>query len=125
MPVALCITKIDKMVEQPYASPEGEDAITEFFRDLREIDPTGNALNLKVIEARSKLTSQLRDTIWPGFEIERLLHDAFGGRCMLFPTAAFGLENLGAPDDQKDLVAFGVVEPLLWLLHMNGYPVLN
>ncbi len=125
VPVALCITKIDKLVDQPYASPDGGDAIAEFFRELREIDPTGKARNLNVIEARSQLASRLCDTIWPGFQVERLLRDAFGGRCMLFPTAAFGLDNLGAPDDQKRLVAFGVVEPLLWLLHMNGYPVLD
>jgi hypothetical protein len=38
---------------------------------------------------------------------------------------AFGLEDLGVPLAEKTIVPFGLLEPLLWLLHMNGYPVLE
>ena len=76
------------------------------------------------IEARSQLVSRLRDTVWPGWPIERTLRSLFGGRCMFFPLTPVGLNGIGIEDLRERVISpLGLLEPLLWLLHMNGYPV--
>jgi len=126
IPVALCVPKIDVLAGQSYALPDGGDAIGRFYDDLSEIDPTGEAMTEKVIEARSRLTARLSDTIWPGWQIERQIHDLFGGRYMFFPLTPVGLDGRGETDlSLRTISPFGLLEPLAWLLEMNGYPVLK
>jgi hypothetical protein len=123
-PVALCVTKIDLLVNQPYA--EGNDEITEFYAELNRIDSAGGPLSLAAIEQRSQLVSQLRDTIWPGWQIERQIRDLFGGRFFFFPCTPVGLTELGETDlSRRTIAPYGILDPLLWLLHMNGYPVME
>jgi hypothetical protein len=123
VPIALCVSKIDLMVNQPYTDPHGGGAIEKFYRDLGEL---GWELNVDTIEARSKLMGQLRDTVWPGWQIERQIDDLFGGRFLFFPLPPVGLDGLGDRDlTRRTIAPVGLIEPLLWLLHMNGYPVLN
>ena len=125
-PIALCVSKIDILAGETFASPDGGDAIARFYDDLARIDPTGEALTLEVIEARSKLVGELRDTIWPGWEIERQIDDLFGGRSLFFPLTPVGLDGLGETDlSLRTISPFGLLEPMLWLLQMNGYPVLG
>ncbi len=79
-----------------------------------------------VIEARSRLLGELRDTIWPGWEIQRQIDDLFGGRYLFFPLTPVGLDGAGEADlSLRTISPFGLLEPLLWLLEMNGYPVLR
>jgi len=126
IPVALCVPKIDLLAGQAYALPDGGDAIARFYDDLSQIDPTGEAMTTSVIEARSRLTARLRDTIWPGWQIERQIHDLFGGRYMFFPLTPVGLDGRGETDlSLRTISPFGLLEPLVWLLEMNGYPILG
>lgn len=123
IPVALCVSKIDLMVDEPYADPNGGGVIDHFYRDLGEI---GWEMDLKSIEARSRRMAQLRDTVWPGWQIERQIDDLFGGRFMFFPLTPVGLEGAGQRDlSRRTIAPVGLLDPLLWLLHMNGYPVLK
>ncbi len=125
-PVALCVPKIDLLTTQSYADSNGEGPIAAFYSALREIDPTGTDFSLRTIEARSRLVQDLRDTIWPGWQIERQIHDLFGGRFMFFPLTPVGMSELGEPDLQLRTIApYAILEPLAWLLHMNGYPILK
>jgi hypothetical protein len=125
-PVALCISKIDVLAGRSHTLPNGGDAITRFYDELGRIDPTGEAMTRGVIEARSEATARLRDTIWPGWQIERHIHDLFGGRYAFFPLTPVGLDGLGETDlSLRTISPFGLLEPLLWLLEMNGYPVLQ
>jgi cell division protein FtsB len=125
-PVALVVSKIDLMVNRPYAARGGRDLLQRFYEQLNDIDPTGEQLTLKVIEARSRLMVRLRETIWPGWKVERSVNDLFGGRYMFFPQTPVGLDHLGQQDlSQRMITPFAILEPLLWLLHMNGYPVLD
>jgi hypothetical protein len=121
IPVALCVSKIDKLPRQSYARQGGQGAIEDFYRDLADV---GWGSTLKSIEVRSGLTAQLRDTVWPGWPIERTIHDLFGGRYKFFPLTPFGLNGV---DDEsltnRVISPLGLIDPLLWLLHMNGYPV--
>ena len=126
VPVALCITKIDLLANQAYALPGGNDAIGRFYDELARIDPSGESLSPRVLEARSRLTARLRETIWPGWQVERQVHDLFGGRYLFFPLTPVGLDGRGETDlSLRTIAPFGLLEPLLWLLQMNGYPVLN
>ncbi|HUT91783.1 MAG TPA: hypothetical protein VMY37_19975 [Thermoguttaceae bacterium] len=126
VPVALVVPKIDVLAGQSYASPDGGDAIARFYEELAEIDPTGETMSLTVIEARSRLCARLRDTIWPGWSIERQIHDLFGGRYLFFPLTPVGLDGRGETDlSLRTISPFALLEPLLWLLEMNGYPILQ
>jgi hypothetical protein len=122
-PVALCVSKIDLMTNESYADPEGGGVVGNFYRNLGEV---GWKSDLASIRARSQLMSHLRDTIWPGWQIERQIHDLFGGRYMFFPLSPVGLNGIGEADlGRRTIAPIGLLEPLLWLLHMNGYPVLT
>jgi hypothetical protein len=124
--VALCVSKIDLLAAQPYALPDGSDAIARFYEDLARLDPTGEAMTREVMEGRSRLVARLRDTIWPGWQIERTIHDLFGGRYLFFPITPVGLDGRGEADlSLRTIAPFGLLEPLLWLLEMNGHPVLT
>ena len=125
-PIALCVSKIDLLPTQPYALPGGGDAIAKFYDELRRIDPTGEACSRRVIEARSGLVSQLRETIWPGWDIERQMRDLFGGQYLFFPLTPVGLEGCSDTDlSLRTISPFAILEPLMWLLHMNGYSILR
>jgi hypothetical protein len=121
-PVALCVPKIDLLTGQPYADPSGGDAVDLFYRELGEI---GWQMDARSIAARSALMHRLRDTIWPGWEIERQIDDLFGGRFMFFPFTPVGLDGLGEDLSNRTISPVGILHPLLWLIHMNGYPVLR
>lgn len=122
-PVALCVSKIDLLVAQPYADQQGGGEIGKFYDDLAEID--WQEASLAAIEARSKLVAGLRETIWPGWHIERQVQELFGGRHMFFPMTPVGLDRLGETNLANRVIApVGLLEPLVWLMHMNGYRVL-
>jgi hypothetical protein len=122
-PVALCVPKIDLLPRQRYADPAGGDSVDLFYRDLGNI---GWGMDQQSIHARSMLMRDLRDTIWPGWEIERTIKDIFGGRYMFFPFTPVGLDGMGEDwtSGNRVISPVGILHPLMWLLHMNGYPVL-
>ena len=120
-PVALCVPKIDLMPDQDYA--RGGNVVEQFYDELASI---GWGMDAASIQKRSELMRDLRDTIWPGWEIERQIDDLFGGRFMFFPLTPVGLNEPGVGDlSQRNISPVGILHPLLWLLHMNGYPVLS
>jgi hypothetical protein len=125
-PVALCVSKIDLMVNEGYSVAGKHDPIDQFYRDLAAVDPTRQELSLRAIRARSRLVRNLRDVVWPGWNVDQQIHDLFGGRCMYFPLTPVGLNELGETDLSRRVIdPFAILEPLLWLIHMNGYPVLS
>jgi hypothetical protein len=128
-PVALCLTKIDMLLSQPYAATGGDDLVRRFYRELGEV---GWQMDLESIEARSRLVARVKDLIWPGWQLERQVRELFGERFMFFPLTPVGLNGIDAlaSDELMDLSRrviqpVGLVDPLLWLIHMNGYPVLK
>ena len=120
-PVALCVSKIDLMPNENYA--RGGNAIENFYDALKDISWGMDMLSIK---KRSDLMRQLRNDIWPNWEIERQIDDLFGGRYMFFPLTPVGLNEPGETNLQHRSVSpVGILHPLMWLLHMNGYPVLK
>ena len=125
-PVALCISKIDLLAGHDYRLEDGSDAIARFYEDLTRIDPTGESTRRAILEERSRLTSKLREVIWPDWQIERQIDDLFGGRFAFFPLTPVGLDGRGESDlSLRTISPFGLLEPLLWLLQMTGHPVLQ
>jgi hypothetical protein len=123
-PVALCLTKLDLLsgrVQQP-------GFLDKFHEQLKDIDPTAQEVSDTVIEARSVLTENLCRVLWPGWPIGNIVNRLFGGRCRFFPMTPVGLDNPGSSSPGahgRIMDPFGIVEPLIWLLHMNGYPILT
>jgi hypothetical protein len=69
---------------------------------------------------------RLRNEIWPNWEIERQIDDLFGGRYMFFPLSPVGMNEPGVEDlRQRTISPVGILHPMMWLLHMNGFPVLK
>lgn len=122
-PVALCLSKIDLMVNQPYGRG---DTILEFYEDLRKIEQTTENGSLERIVKRSELTARLRHLIWPDWEIESQIRGVFGDQFLFFPMTPIGMDQPGEENlSQRDLRPYCILEPLSWLLHMNGYPILK
>ena len=125
-PVAICVPKIDLLTTMHYADTGPSGPISSFYDELKEIDSKGRGVCLKSIRARSEAMKRLRDTIWPGWQMEQKLRELFGGRYMFFPLSPVGMSELGETDlTQRTIEPYAVLEPLMWLLQMNGHPVLS
>jgi len=122
LPIAVCISKIDLLVTK---SPLGTQAIP-LVTALRET--MTRKVDLSLIHERSQLCARVMPQLFPGWNVERSLGENFGGRYMFFPMSAVGLEEaeLGVEDlSQRMIAPCGMIEPLLWLLHMHGYCVFH
>ena len=115
VPVAVCISKFDLVATR---SPMGGQAQPFLHKLKTELDPPGD-LSLAVLRERSQLVEQMLPFMLPGADLKKLLRGYFGDEFLFFPTSDRGLTAGGQGS------AFGVVEPLLWLLHMHGYRILN
>lgn len=125
LPIAICLTKIDLLPLVVTLENAEEEAIA-FYEQLGQIDPTGEALNKAVIDARSEATDALRKRIWPDWDVEQQVKDLFGGRHKFFPLTPVGLDGAGETDLRRRTIApFGLVDPLAWLLEMSGYTTLK
>ena len=125
LPIAICLTKIDLLPLVTTLADAEEEAI-RFYETLGRIDPTGEALNKTVIDARSEVTDELRKKIWPQWDVEQQVKELFGGRHKFFPLTPVGLDGAGETDLRRRTISpFGLVEPLAWLLEMSGYTTLE
>jgi hypothetical protein len=119
-PIAICVPKIDMMVNEHYA--ENGNVIERFYIDLGEV---GWAFDEQSIDKRSELMRSLSDKIWPNWNIHRAVDGLFGGRYKFFPLTSVGLDKPGERElSRRTIAPKGILHPLMWLLHMNGYPVL-
>jgi hypothetical protein len=120
-PVAVCITKIDLLPR-----PGTNDIYKQFIDELLAIGLDEHGPTLATIRKRHQLILKYREVFFPGWRIEQQLDELFAGRFSFFPISSVGFGELGEPDRRKrSLQPFGIVEPVLWLLHMNGYKVLS
>ena len=121
VPVAICVTKIDLLKLPSRQDAEGDGPIDSFYSDLAEI---GWGHDLPSIRRRSELTRNLCESIWPEWEIETQTENAFGARPMFFPMTPVGLDGLGEDLANRVISPVGILHPVRWLLHMNGYMTL-
>jgi hypothetical protein len=124
IPVAVCVTKIDWLAD-PSAPVAGREWLAELERTATW------PLNLRTIRWRSNYVASAARQIFLGGDLERLLQTRFGNRVMLFPMSAIGIDEncldymMTSPQQTPNMKPFGILEPFYWLLHMNGYKVLE
>ena len=123
-PVAICVSKIDKLFSRKDLS--GGAIVQQFYADLRELDPNGDDYSIEIIDAFSSLMERYIPTIWNGWNVRQSVDQIFDGRFRFFPLTPVGLQSLGQ-DDLEHITQFPyrVLHPLLWLLQMNGFHVLD
>jgi hypothetical protein len=120
VPLAVCVSKLDLLVNR---NPLGSRS-RGLIKALR--GTVSDKLTLKAMHTRSRLLSREMQLIFPGWNLPRTLRENFGNRWLLFPLTPVGLEEdeLGVEDlKRRTFSPFGIMEPLLWLLHMKGYCV--
>jgi hypothetical protein len=121
VPVAVCISKIDLLVNHYLG-----DYARTWVAELRAT--AGDRINLRTIRNRSEHCERVLDQIFPSTKLRTVLRANCGSRVMFFPLSPISIEDheLGIEDlTQRSLIPFGVLEPIFWLLHMNGYCVLE
>lgn len=119
VPIAICITKLDVFQNEK----EDNSARYNFIEKLGPATIQEN-VSLKEMRRRHQLFSEYQDYFFPGWELDKLLTKLVGGRFLFFPMSAVGFGNTGDDFTTFNFRPFGIVEPLLWLTHMNGYKVL-
>jgi hypothetical protein len=120
LPVAVCISKIDLLAAQNPIGAQADGLVAEFRKTI------GRKPELGLIHERSQLCARLLPLMFPGWNVESVLRRHFGGRFLFFPISSIGLEGAEQGSDDhaaRTITPFGVIEPLLWLLHMHGYVV--
>jgi hypothetical protein len=124
VPVAVCLPKLDLLPQTEFSG-----RAKAWLRKLRQTQ--GLPATSAVLRQRSRLVREALLPLFPGWPVEDNLRDNFGNKFLFFPLTPIGFEEkeLATADsaDLRDrtLAAFGVTEPLLWLLHMHGYRVLR
>jgi hypothetical protein len=123
VPVAVCITKLDLLASPGRA---GSGILEEFIERVQQVESANGTPTLLGIRRRSRLCVDYLETIFPGWRIDKQMNQLFAGRFMFFPMTPVGLGELGVTQlADRTIEPFGIREPLLWLLHMNGYKVLS
>jgi hypothetical protein len=118
VPVAVCISKIDLLVNHSM----GESA-RAWVAELRAT--ADRPMDLRTIRYRSESCERVLDLMFPGANLRTVLRQNLGSHMMFFPLSSIGIaEDLGLGSSTLP-IPFGVLEPILWLLHMNGYSVLE
>ena len=123
VPTAVCLSKIDELLDRSAVIGSG---VQRFFARLQEIDPSGRSLRRSVLRQRSQLTADLARHVWKNWDAERVLRDFAGKPYAFFPLTTLGLRPPGQSGGADSFIdPFGTIEPLLWLLEMNGHLVLE
>jgi hypothetical protein len=119
-PVAVCISKIDELLKGRVGRRH-EFAANRFYETIAKIERSrkvGRA-GLSVIRQRHEAVCELIDSIW-GLAVEKQLVRLECGPYLYFPVTSFGFQRPAGPGPLKP---WGELEPLMWLLHMNGLAV--
>lgn len=122
MPIAVCIPKLDLIEKYNPLGPRARTLLDE----LRSTDTDG-VITLETIEKRSKICEKYLKTMFQGWDVKEGLNSRFGERYMFFPLTPVNINKneVGIEDSKRSFNPFGIMEPVLWLLHMRGYSVLS
>ena len=125
-PVAVCISKLDLLVAR---SPIGGQAV-HFLRHLTtKLNPGPKVTTPALLAERSELVEQMLPLLFPGLDVRAIVEGYFGKQMMFFPMTSVNLieSELGVADLSKRSVItpFGGAEPIVWLLHMQGYEMFS
>lgn len=121
IPFAICITKLDILADPGYP---GATRYEQFFQQLNPAEgqrpPTRHTLR-----RRHRVFARHRETFFPGWDLGEQVRTLVGGRYLFFPMSSAGISAESGVDPKDwNFQPFGIVEPILWLLHMNGFQTL-
>ncbi len=125
-PVAICITKFDLLESQNPIGGQCLPFIQQLDGALKPNDKT--PVTLAMMKGRSDLVEQMLPLMFPGVDLGRLVREYFGNQMLYFPMSSVNLnvDEFGRVDtSSRNPAPYGVVEPILWLMHMHGYCVLE
>ena len=123
VPVAVCMPKFDLLIAD---NPIGGQSVQYIREMVDNLSPPPREMTLDIIKERSDLVEQMLPLMFPGAEIRHIIEGYFGKQLMFFPMSSVSLNEheLGIKDlTKRNIVPFGVSEPILWLMHMHGYQV--
>ena len=119
VPVAVCVSKIDLLDRRL-----PEDFCSEFYTRLEEL--SDRSISFSVIEDRSHLTYESASVLWPQSRVVECLFGCVESTWRFFPLTPVGLLERWEDDLWKrPQKPYGLLEPLLWLMHCNGYQMLR
>lgn len=121
VPIAVCISKLDMLFRPGEA---GSGSYQEF---IDRLDPgtRDRAPSLREIRRRHEVLASFREQLFPGWDIEEQFQKLVGGRYLFFPMSAAGFTGVTGHDPKDwNFKPFGIIEPMAWLLHMNGFKTL-
>lgn len=126
LPVAVCLSRLDLV---PTATDLGALALPWLERLCATMR---SRVDRALLLGRSELVRAQLPALFPGWNLARTLEQGFGA-VVYFPMSPVGIaedERLLAvrPGDSlrdRFLMPFGILEPLLWLMHRRGYDVLD
>ncbi len=121
VPIAVCVSKVDLLLARNPLRGQARPLLNR-LRETMGWPPT-----LDLLKERSQSIAEMLPRMFPGWDVIKTLHEGFGDRFLFFPMTPVGMEEgeLGIEDlRQRTIVPFGILEPVLWLMHMRGYCVL-
>lgn len=141
VPVALVVPKLDLLVDEEHFPKTDAAMANRLIRGralLQNSGPMNEHTTLPAIERRGRILCDMVNGHMPLSHLIKMVEAIVGrGRVMAFPVATFGwpesplepLKHLRAVDRktaERWLIAnsFGVIDPLLWLLHQLGLQTL-
>jgi hypothetical protein len=119
VPVAVCVTKFDLLVMPNCLGEQARPKIAE----LRKMK-ADRGVSMEMLRKRSNFCKSMLRAMFKGWEVDGALRKRFGSNIMYFPLSSVSLidAELGEKDlKRRTLAPFGLVEPFLWLLHMQGF----
>jgi len=120
VPVAVCVSKFDLLVQY---NPIGEMARRRSRTSKNACRKTPDA---RIARQTLELLQRHASRDVPGLGGGQALRKRFGNNIMYFPMSSVSLvdSELGEKDMKKRVLApFGILEPFLWLLHMQGFSI--
>jgi hypothetical protein len=120
VPVAVCLSKLDLITVRNQIQTQAKPWLRELRTTLRD----RSYVTLEMLHRRSEMCEDALPSLFPGTDIRGILRSAFGNHFLFFPISVIGLEeSVLGQDELHHTDPFGVVEPVLWLLHMHGYRI--
>lgn len=124
VPVAVCLSKMDLCVSYGLGPLLGR----QFVQEVKSVGHKKNKIDLRVIDERHRICCEFVSKLFDGWGVHKELDESFGGSFRFFPMSSVGItkDELGEEDiTKRTRHPFGVLEPIFWLLHMQGFSIFD
>lgn len=121
-PVAVVLTKVDLLNQGTLETTHHEE-----FQECLRVSEQFQKISISEIRRRSEKCLHKMSELFPHWDFDRAVREVFGNRVCYFPTTTIGLDldDFNDQASRRRVRPFGVMEPLMWLVHMNGFKVFS